>query len=116
MAILHGGGSRMAQGARSAVWWLGAAGPPSTDMSGAKAMTRGTLQQRKSLLPQLVATVEVSRRYKITPTFRIPATPVRSVDRVAGRCGPEPHTSAAAGSVGCGSKVAPTNPVAGVMV
>jgi site-specific DNA recombinase len=60
----------------------------------AEAMTRGTLQQRKALLQQLVAGVEVKSREEIVPTFRIPATTVRVMDRMVGRCGLEPHTSA----------------------
>jgi hypothetical protein len=57
-------------------------------------MTRGTLQQRKALLQQLVAGVEVNSREEIVPTFRIPATTVRVMDRVVGRGGLEPPTSA----------------------
>ena len=56
----------------------------------AEAMTRGTLQQRKALLQQLVAGVEVSSREEIVPTFRIPATPVRVMDRMVGGPGLEP--------------------------
>ena len=56
----------------------------------AEAMNRGTLQQRKALLQQLVAGVEVNSREEIVPTFRIPATTVRVMDRMVGGPGLEP--------------------------
>ncbi len=55
-----------------------------------QALTRGTLQQRNALMQQLVVGIEVTSRDEIIPTFRIPATPVRFMDRVVGGPGLEP--------------------------
>ena len=57
-----------------------------------EAMSRGTLQQRKALLQRLVVGVDVNSRDEIIPTFRIPATPVRVMDRVVDPRGFEPLT------------------------
>ena len=70
-----------------------------------EAMSRGTLQQRKALLQRLVVGVEVNSRDEIIPTFRIPATPVRVMDRMVGRGGLEPPTSAVDTPQRCGAEL-----------
>jgi len=51
----------------------------------AEALTRGTLQQRKAHMQQLVVAVAVNSRDEIAPTLRIPASAVR--DRFRGLVG-----------------------------
>jgi len=46
--------------------------------------------KRQPIMQQLVGGIEVKSRDEIVPTFRIPATPVRVMDRVVGGPGLEP--------------------------
>ena len=62
-----------------------------------RILSDGPLPQRKALLQELVAEIRVEGRDSITPVFRVPDPPVRVLDRVVGRGGLEPPTSAVAG-------------------
>ena len=56
-----------------------------TAEANAEALLRGTVQQRKAHMQQLVVAVEDNSREEVAPTLRIPASPVR--DRFRGLVG-----------------------------
>lgn len=57
-------------------------------------LTEGHARAVKALLQALVVEVRVEGRHAIQPVFRVPAGGVRILDRVVGRGGLEPPTSA----------------------